>query len=57
MTEVKGLDLNFILLNSKHSRKRKYRALYYAPIYKVYLEPEKKCISLSINEWKTIISI
>nr|DAX46414.1 MAG TPA: hypothetical protein [Ackermannviridae sp.] len=55
MTEVQGLDLNFILLNSKHSRKRKYRALYYAPIYKVYLEPTKNVYHFLLMNGKLLV--
>lgn len=55
MTEVKGLDLNFILLNSRHSRTRKYRALYYSPIYKVYLEPKRGVYHFLLMNGKLLV--
>lgn len=55
MKEVQGLDLNFILTSSKHFRRRKYRALYYAPIYKVYHEPIKDTYHFLLMNGKLLV--
>ena len=56
MKEVLGLDLNFIMLSSRHFKRRKYRALYYAPIYKVYLEPTKNTYHFLLMNGKLLVA-